>query len=992
MPESAQPDADSVGTNRPHNAGKLRVFISYSRDDLDFADQLDAALDLYAFDCTIDRQGISGGEDWRKRLGDLIRNADTVIFVLSPSSAKSEICAWEVDEAARFGKRIIPVNCRPLDGNQPPQRLRELNYIYFYADPKSPGSGFGTGLQRLVSALNADLDWLREHTRLLQRAGEWVAGGKPVNRLLSGADIAAAKRWAAIQPKDAPAPTAEHLDFIRASEQEEEARTNAERQQLATMAAAQDERAKALTQAEEALKHAAEAQRSRARARNIALAVVSVLGVLAGFLGIRAEQQRQRVASILDTSKELIHAVSSRNSFNEEEYKKAVAVFLIGAEIGHLSDMIFMGAAYSHGWGVEPDKGKAREWLDKAVARGDPDAMDLIGDLYHVTQDYAKALEWYEKGAARGGANAMKSIGHLYDNGQGVALSESKAHEWYEKAAAKGDVPAMNNLAQRYVEGRGVPKSPSKAQEWYEKAAATGNTAAMANLAQRYADGTGVTKDIVKARELYERAAVKGNVGAMRSLAQLNAAGQGLEKPDYAKAHEWFEKAAAKDDPDAMIELGLLYNNGHGVVQDYSKAREWFQKAVTKSGTTVLTKIGRRYLEGVGVTRDEARAREWLEKAAAMGDGDAMYRLGLLSTKTQRGAPDYAKAREWYEKGVESGDPDAMVALGMLYDNGHGVLKDPAKARELYEMAAAKSGAFLLTSIGRRYLDGDGLPKDAAKAREWFERGAEAGDGDAMYRLGSLYEEGKVVEKDYKKAREWFEKGVEKDDVDALTSLGFFYENGHDVKKDYGKARALYERAAAKGGSYAMSVLGTFYHDALGVNKDWEKAREWYEKAIASGSDLAKTNLDRLAMDEAVAAGRYGEALKLQAAQTERIVAAETKEHGKPGEETAGELLRQSWYALLAREYTQALATGDRAIALSLGSLHIDTNRAHALLLLGRAAEARALYLAHKGKPIASDDKRTWEQVIAEDFAELRKAGLSHPMIAEIEKELSISR
>ena len=29
--------------------GKLRVFISYSRDDLGFADQLDVALDLYGF-------------------------------------------------------------------------------------------------------------------------------------------------------------------------------------------------------------------------------------------------------------------------------------------------------------------------------------------------------------------------------------------------------------------------------------------------------------------------------------------------------------------------------------------------------------------------------------------------------------------------------------------------------------------------------------------------------------------------------------------------------------------------------------------------------------------------------------------------------------------------------------------------------------------------------------------------------------------------------
>jgi hypothetical protein len=90
------------------NRGKLRVFISCSREGLSFADQLNAALDACGFECFIDRHGISGGEDWKPRLGNLIPEADTVVFVLSPTSARSEICAWEVEEAARLGKRILP--------------------------------------------------------------------------------------------------------------------------------------------------------------------------------------------------------------------------------------------------------------------------------------------------------------------------------------------------------------------------------------------------------------------------------------------------------------------------------------------------------------------------------------------------------------------------------------------------------------------------------------------------------------------------------------------------------------------------------------------------------------------------------------------------------------------------------------------------------------------------------------------------------------------
>src|SRR5215467_9809996 len=129
--------AQKVSEPASSDRGKLRVFISYSRDDLDFADQLDDALNTCDFECLIDRHGISGGEDWKRRLGNLISEADTVVFVLSPSSARSEICAWEVEEAARLNKRILPVNCRPLEGVSPPPRLRDLNYIFFHSDPKA---------------------------------------------------------------------------------------------------------------------------------------------------------------------------------------------------------------------------------------------------------------------------------------------------------------------------------------------------------------------------------------------------------------------------------------------------------------------------------------------------------------------------------------------------------------------------------------------------------------------------------------------------------------------------------------------------------------------------------------------------------------------------------------------------------------------------------------------------------------------------------------
>src|SRR5262245_8223036 len=82
-PASPKPgDIAPQQASRPDSPdrGKLRVFISYSRDDLHFADQLDAALNACGFECVMDRHGISGGEDWKRRLGlALLATCATVI-------------------------------------------------------------------------------------------------------------------------------------------------------------------------------------------------------------------------------------------------------------------------------------------------------------------------------------------------------------------------------------------------------------------------------------------------------------------------------------------------------------------------------------------------------------------------------------------------------------------------------------------------------------------------------------------------------------------------------------------------------------------------------------------------------------------------------------------------------------------------------------------------------------------------------------------------
>src|SRR5262245_56645530 len=91
---------------------KLRVFISYSRKDEDFAEELVAGLQAAGFEPYLDKRDIAAGEDWEARLGRLIESADTVVFVISADSVASERCAWEIERTANLKKRLLPIVAR----------------------------------------------------------------------------------------------------------------------------------------------------------------------------------------------------------------------------------------------------------------------------------------------------------------------------------------------------------------------------------------------------------------------------------------------------------------------------------------------------------------------------------------------------------------------------------------------------------------------------------------------------------------------------------------------------------------------------------------------------------------------------------------------------------------------------------------------------------------------------------------------------------------
>src|SRR6516162_2419787 len=115
---------------------KLKVFISYSRkDSAEFADELLAGLEYGGFAPFLDRHDIAAGEDWEVRLGGLIEQSDTVVFVISPESVKSERCVWEVDKALGLSKRLLPVIYKSVPDSEIPVQLSKLQFVRFDTVP-----------------------------------------------------------------------------------------------------------------------------------------------------------------------------------------------------------------------------------------------------------------------------------------------------------------------------------------------------------------------------------------------------------------------------------------------------------------------------------------------------------------------------------------------------------------------------------------------------------------------------------------------------------------------------------------------------------------------------------------------------------------------------------------------------------------------------------------------------------------------------------------
>ena len=104
-----------------------QVFISYSRNDMEFVQRLAGDLQSAGLDVWWDLSDIQGSDVWEKKIEEGLRSSQYFIVVLSPASLESRWVRREYLSADNKGLKIIPLKLKTY--GEAPLTLRDIQPI-----------------------------------------------------------------------------------------------------------------------------------------------------------------------------------------------------------------------------------------------------------------------------------------------------------------------------------------------------------------------------------------------------------------------------------------------------------------------------------------------------------------------------------------------------------------------------------------------------------------------------------------------------------------------------------------------------------------------------------------------------------------------------------------------------------------------------------------------------------------------------------------------
>jgi hypothetical protein len=121
-----------------------KIFVSYSRKDIDFVRKLAGDLESAGYDVWWDITDLRGGDDWVSTIPQAISSSQHVIVVLTPASTESEWVRKEYTQALALRRKIIPIM---FEACTVPFALNTINFINF------TNGEYADNFERLLSSL-----------------------------------------------------------------------------------------------------------------------------------------------------------------------------------------------------------------------------------------------------------------------------------------------------------------------------------------------------------------------------------------------------------------------------------------------------------------------------------------------------------------------------------------------------------------------------------------------------------------------------------------------------------------------------------------------------------------------------------------------------------------------------------------------------------------------------------------------------------------------
>ena len=316
---------------------------------------------------------------------------------------------------------------------------------------------------------------------------------------------------------------------------------------------------------------------------------------------------------------------------------------------------------------------------------------------------------------------AQLTLGWMYEKGLGTVDREFERLEGLEKT----EVEAREKVRR------------ARALEYYEAAAASGLPQALSRVPSHIlpqsraphgqSHGTGIRTP--QAQFALAEVLEQGRCGLF--TAETYWADQAGKK-DPTGAMELYAKAAARGYARAHYVLGLLYelgvdpcaaNRHRGVLVDVATAARHMRDAAELGYGLAQCNLGILYEEGRGVLKDERAAAYWYGRAAEQGIPEAQYYYGGMHASGTGGLPvDGTKAVLWLTRAAENRVAPAACALGDLHADGRGVPQNKKLARKWYRKASNRGSATAQYNLGVLHRVNKNCEQDQVEAVKYFRR------------------------------------------------------------------------------------------------------------------------------------------------------------------------------------------------------------------------------------------------------------------------------